>query len=192
MHMCNRRKDSISYCQNAQVGCMEKHCKPWRTHKSDPKINQTTIPDAMVSIDQIESLTPGFTLIGKGQPTLRHYCRATVFVDHASDFTYVHMNEALMTAELKQIAEQHGVKIQHYHCDNGHFADCAFVTDLHKAQQTIKFHGVGAHHQSGFTERCTQYITESTRTMLLHVRHLWPKTITANLWPQAMKHATNC
>ena len=146
----------------------------------------------MASIDQLESLTPGFTLIGKGQPTLRRYCGATVFVDHASGFTYVHMNEDLMTAEFKQIAEQHGVKIQHYHCDNGHFADCVFVTDVHKAQQTIKSHGVGAQHQSGIAERCTQYITESTRTMLLHVAHLWPKTITANLWPQAMKHATNC
>ena len=27
--------------------------------------------------------------------------------------------------------------------------------------------------------------------MLLHAAHHWPKTISAHLWPQAIKHATN-
>ena len=31
------------------------HRKPWRTHKIDPKIKPTTIPGAVVSIDQLES-----------------------------------------------------------------------------------------------------------------------------------------
>ena len=63
------------------------------------------------------------------------------------------MNEALMTPEtleakheFERIAEQHGIKIQHYLCDNGHFADHALVADVHKAQQTITFCSVGTHH----------------------------------------------
>ena len=78
-----------------------------------------------------------------------------VFVDHASNFTYIHLNEALMTVEsldakheFERIVEQHGVKIHHYHYDNGHFADCTFVANFCKAQQTIMFCGVGAHHQT--------------------------------------------
>ena len=53
-----------------------------------------------------------------------------VFLYHTSDFTYFHMNEPLMTTEMleamhefEKIAEQHGVKIQPYHCDNGCFSD---------------------------------------------------------------------
>ena len=42
----------------------------------------------------------------------------------------------------------------------------------------------------GGAERRIHDITESARTMLLHAAR-WPKTITSNLWPQALKHATN-
>ena len=31
------------------------HRKPWRTHKIDPKIKPSTVPGAVVSIDQLES-----------------------------------------------------------------------------------------------------------------------------------------
>ena len=89
------------------------------------------------------------------------------------------------------ITEQHAVRIRHYHCDNGRFPDCAFMDDVRKAGQTITFCGVGAHHQNGVAERHIRDITESARTMLLHATHRWPKTITSNLWPQALKNAMN-
>ena len=92
------------------------HRKPWRTHKIDPKIKPTTTPGAVVSIDQLESPVPGFVPIAKGQPTVRRYRGASVFVDHASDFTYVHMHQHLTTDEtidakhaFERLAEQHGV-----------------------------------------------------------------------------------
>ena len=75
------------------------HRKPWRTHKIDPKIKPTTVPGAVVSIDQLESPVLGFVPIAKGQPTVRRYRGALVFVDHASDFTYVHMHQHLTTDE---------------------------------------------------------------------------------------------
>ena len=46
------------------------HRKPWQTHKIDPKIKPSTIPGAVVSIDQLESPVPGFVPIAKGQPTV--------------------------------------------------------------------------------------------------------------------------
>ena len=47
-------------------------------------------------------------------------------------------------------------------------------------------------HQDGIAERCILDLAESTHTMLLHAAHRWPETIFSNLWPQALKHATNC
>ena len=174
------------------------HRKPWRTHKIDPKIKPTTIPWAVVSIDQLESPVPGFVPIAKGQPTVRRYRGASVFVNHASDFTYVHIHQHLTTDEtidakhaFERLAEQHGVGILHYHCDNGRFADKAFMDDVQGAHQTITFCGVGAHHQNGIAERRIRDITENARTSLLHAAHRWPKAIAANLWPQAIKHVVN-
>ena len=144
------------------------HRKPWRTHKIDPKIKPTTVLGAVVSIDQLESPVPGFVPIAKGQPTVRRYRGASVFVDHVSDFMYVHMHQHLTTDEtidakhaFERLAEQHGVRILHYHCDNGRFADKAFVDDVHAAHQTITFCSVGAHHQNGIAEWRIRDITKN-------------------------------
>ena len=116
--------------------------------------------------------------IAKGQPTLRKYHGASVFVDHASDFTYVHMHHHLTTNEtidakhaFEWLDEQHGVQIPHYHCDNGRLADKAFVDEVRMAHQTIAFRSVGAHHQNGVAERCIRNITKTARTSLLHSAH---------------------
>ena len=75
------------------------HKRPWRTHKIDPKIKPTTVPGAVVSVDQLESPVPGFVPIARGQPTTSRYRGASVFADHASGFTYVHLHQALTTQE---------------------------------------------------------------------------------------------
>ena len=128
----------------------------------------------------------------------KHHHGATAFVNHASDFTYMHLNQAHTMEEtldtkhaFQHVANQHGVHILHYHCDNGCFADCAFIQDIQKAHQTVSFGGVRAHHQNGIAERCICDITESVRMMFLHAAHRWPKTISTHLWPQVLKHATN-
>ena len=144
------------------------HKKPWRTHKVDAKIKPSIIPGAVVSIDQLESPIPGFVPIARGQPTTSRYSGASVFADHASGFTYVHLHQAMTTQEtidakhaFERIAEQHAVRVKHYHCNNGRFADRAFIDDVRKAGQTITFCGVGAHHQNGVAERRIRDITES-------------------------------
>ena len=128
------------------------HRKPWQMHKIDPKIKLSTVLGVVVSINQLESPVPGFVPIAKGQPTVRKYRGALVFVDHASDFTYVQMHQHLTMDEtidtkhaFECLAEQHGVQILHYHCNNGRFTDKAFVDDVWAAHQTITFCSIGAH-----------------------------------------------
>jgi hypothetical protein len=123
---------------------------------------------------------------------------ATIFVDHASDLSYVHLMEDLTVSSTLQakhafeaFAHANGVNIKHYHCDNGRFADASFKEDVATKGQTISFSGVGAHHQNGIAEHRIRNLTESARSMILHAIHHWPQAITANLWPQALKHACN-
>ena len=51
------------------------HRKPWHTHKIDPKIKPSTVPGAVVSINQLESPVPGFVPIAKGSPEAMAYAQ---------------------------------------------------------------------------------------------------------------------
>jgi hypothetical protein len=69
------------------------HRRPWqhkgiRNHK---KLRVATAPGQVVSVDQLVSPTPGFVPTHRGRPTTARYIGTTVFADHFSDFTYVHL-----------------------------------------------------------------------------------------------------
>ena len=152
----------------------------------------------MVSVDQLVSPTPGFVPTHRGQPTKARYVGATVFVDHFTDFTYVHLMiklDADSTVEAKQaferVANEHGVRIKHYHSDNGLFDTNVFRHAVSAAGQTLSFCGVNAHHQNGKAERRIRDITEGARTALLHAAHRWPEAIHPSLWPSALKNYVN-
>ena len=51
------------------------------------------------------------------------------------------------------------------------------------------FAGVNAHHQNGIAERRIRELQELTRTMLIFANRRWPKMVTANLWPYALRMA---
>jgi hypothetical protein len=64
----------------------------------------------VVSVDQLISTVPGLIAQIKGIPTRQRYHIATVFVDHASDYTFVHFqtdtgSDETLTA--KQEFERH-------------------------------------------------------------------------------------
>ena len=71
-------------CAGCMYGAMTK--RPWRTkaQQNKSKIKSVTRPGDCVSIDQLESPTPGFVAQLKGALTKKRYRAATVFVDHAS------------------------------------------------------------------------------------------------------------
>ena len=173
----------------------------WR-HKPSKKLRRKGLkaakrPGHTVSVDTMPSTSvPGLMPQLRGRPTTRRYKYATVFIDHYSDFTYAHLHESNTAEEVlagKLAFERHsfssGVKIRHYHCDNGVFADKDFITSCNNMQQTYSFCGVNAHHQNGVAERRIRDLRESARSMLLLAKHNWPTAISTHLWPFAIKYA---
>ena len=126
-------KARIPVCSGCEHGKVTRH--PWRTTGSRHKIlnNQVTQPGDCISVDQLESTVPGLVAQLKGIPTKTHYRAATIFIDHYSKLSYVHLQKSLTSEEMAQAkqafevyAKTHGVIIRHYHVDNGHFQDNAF------------------------------------------------------------------
>ena len=182
-------------CQACLYGKATK--KPWRTKPSQERIAKTaTQPGQCVSIDQLVSSTPGLIAQLRGSPTRKRYTAATVFVDQYSGLSFVHLQMTTNADEtvegklrFEQYARQHGVQVQHYHADNGVFADNKFKRAIQEAGQSLSFCGVNAHWQNGMAERRIKELQEMTRTMMLHAATRWPGAITANLWPLAMRMA---
>jgi hypothetical protein len=112
--------------------------------------------------------------------------------------SYVHLQKstnANETVEAKvafeRFANASGVKILHYHADNGVFADNKFKAHVASQNQTLTFCGVNAHFQNRLAKRRIRKLTKHARTMLIHEQKRWPSTITANLWPYALRQAND-
>ena len=192
----------LAKCRNIVCpACMygKQKRRPWRTKGSDPtqhKIKKATRPGQCVSVDQLESKTPGLVPQTSGILTKSRYRIATVFVDHYSDLDYVHLQESTSAEEtiegkrkFEQFMADRGVKVEHYHADNGVFASRAFRDEIAKCGQGLSFCGVGAHHQNGVAERRIQDLADAARASLAHAAHRNP-SVTANLWPYALRHAS--
>ena len=70
----------------------------------------------------------------KGRLTKKKYRYTTVFVDHFSDLNYIYFMYKITSEETKYSMkrfERHtagfNVRLEHYHCNNGRFADNAFI-----------------------------------------------------------------
>ena len=185
------------FCAACQNGKMTK--RPWRV-KGDNKgtAKTATHPGQIVSVDQLESTTPGFIAQLKGTLTQQRYKYATVFVDQFSRYTFVYLQKRITSQEtvmakhaFERSAEQRGVKITHYHADNGRFADNAFIQDCQANRQSLSYCGVNAHFQNGIAERRIRDLQERTRTSMLYAMNKWKKMVTINLWPYAMRHAND-
>ena len=81
--------------------------------------------------------------------TNKRIVASTIYVVHASDFSYVYHQTSMSSEEtlnsklaFEKFATSHGV---HYHADNERFKD---TRDIEDNNQTISFCGVEVHHQS--------------------------------------------
>ncbi len=171
---------------------------PWisKGAGSQSKIKVATKPWQVVSVDQLESPTPGLFAQLKGIPTRRQYKAVTIFVDHYSCLLHCHLQETHTSADtlkdkhaFEQFCGTHGVQVQHYHADNGRFADNAFINDMFLQKQEITYRGVNVHFQNGVAEKQIRDLKELTRTSLLHATAHWPKAISVHLWPYAIRPA---
>ena len=83
-----------------------------------------TAPGQVVSVDQLVIPTPGFIRNHHGVSMTQSYIRATLFVYHFSDFTYIHLMDKLYgesTVEekhiFKRIYKSHSVTMNNYHSE---------------------------------------------------------------------------
>ena len=135
--------------------------KPCKNESTSPiRKAHHNVPGACVSTDQLVSPVPGIIPQIKGKLMKAFYCGATVFVDHFSDYTYVHLMRDNFGASLleaksafEQLCGSFQVRVSGYHGDNGRYADAAFRQDIKDNNQRLTFCGVGSHHQNGITER---------------------------------------
>ena len=149
------------------------------------------------SIDQFVSKARGRLLhtYGKEDDSAK-YTGGTIYVDEASSMVFVQLQVSLDEAETlrgKHLVEREalncGIHVRTYRGDNGIFRSKGFLRDLEARGQTIKYSGVGAHHQNGVAERAIRTISECARTMLLHAMVHWPGAVSLELWPFAVDYA---
>ena len=144
-------------CQFGQA-----HRRPWRKEGkksgSIQRPEQTKLGDG-VSVDHTVSAQPGLIPQMSGFLTNHRLWGATTFVDHVSDYVYVHLmrylsltKTLLAKSAMENVMAQAGRTVKHYHADNGLFSDNGFIDAVNGKDQKITFCGVGAHHQNGIIE----------------------------------------
>ena len=133
------------FCAGYQYGKMMQ--RPWRVKGDTQHMTKiATQPGQVLSVDQLESPTSGFVSQLKGILTTQRYKYASIFVDQYSDLTLVFLQKRLTSEEtvlaketLERYASLKGVRIQHYHVDNGCFADKGFVNHCQVENQTLTY-----------------------------------------------------
>jgi hypothetical protein len=175
--------------------------RPWRNKESKHKqshIRRPAHPGEVVSVDQLESSVPGFIGQMTGRLTKQRIVGSTIFVDHASDLSYIYHQTSMTSEEtlksklaFERYALSHGVHIKHYHADNGRFKDTLFTRDIEEKGQTISYCGVGAHHQNGIAEKRIGDLQRTATALLLHAQRRWPDAINTHLWTYAIRAAND-
>jgi hypothetical protein len=157
-------------CAGCLFGSMTK--VPWHTkdqRDDDHSVFAATKPGECVSIDHMQLTEPGFYGQAKGALTKTCYRNATIFVDHFSRLKFVYLTTSNLTSAktidvkqaFKRFAAKHSVQTQHYHCNNGRFADSMFREACKAQHQKLTLRGVNAHFQNGIAEQAIRNLSES-------------------------------
>eukprot|EP00804_Cyclotella_cryptica_P029108 CCRYP_005282-RA/>CCRYP_005282-RA protein AED:0.23 eAED:0.21 QI:0/0/0/0.75/0/0/4/0/1154 len=154
-------------------------------------------PGDCMSCDHFISPVPGRVISSSGHSSSTNgYTCGTIYVDHCSTFLFI--NHQLTTSAsdtirgkllLEREAADVGVAIKGYHTDNGVFSSAAFRSHCDDLGQSLRFSGVGAHHQNGVAERAIQTVTNMARANMPHATLHWPDRSFIDLWPLAMNYA---
>ncbi len=194
---------TLLQCENAVPLCIEcqfgkAHRRPWRGKGKYGSIQreEEKKPGDGVSADQIVSAQPGLIPQMSGFLTSERLWGATTFVDHVSDYVYVHLMKSFTiedTMNAKKAFEKMftlaGREVKSYRVDNGRFADKQWQEDCSLHNQKLTYCGVGNHAQNGKIEAKNKYLTLTARTLLLHGMRMWPEAISTYFWPFAIKAA---
>jgi hypothetical protein len=121
-------------------------------------------PGDCISVDQLESNTPGLVPQTRSTLTKTTYQAATLFCDHASRFLRFTCHFSTGATEaicakwaFERDASLANVTIKKFRADNGIFNSSAWKSTCDALQQATLYCGVNAHHQNGIAERqiCT-------------------------------------
>ena len=64
-------------------------------------------PGDCVSVDQLESRTPGFIGVMREVVIKRRYTCSTIFINHVSDLSYIHMQKSLTVGRIQSLPNEH-------------------------------------------------------------------------------------
>ena len=171
-----------------------------RSIKAPHKRLQVTHPGQIVSMEQQVSPTPGLGAHMNGILATKIYKYATVFVDHFSIYSYMHLHQTASSEDAFErkhsfeiMTASYGIIVKQYYADNGIFRENAWVLYCQERANThLKtYSGVDTCHNNRLAERRTRYTQENSVAMMLHAQHKFPEAITTNLWPYALRHANN-
>lgn len=188
-------KVKMPMCASCQMAKATK--RQWR-HKSRNNYvpDKPVDPGEVVSVDQLVSPSPGLIAQMTGRLTTQRYKYATVYVDQATRWGFIHLQKTASANEtiegkrlFEQEALQRGIHIRGYHADNGVFRAHKWQQHCQERKQTLTFAGVNAHHTNGMAEKRIRDLQDLTRAQLIRANLGWSQCITANLWPYAMRLA---
>jgi hypothetical protein len=120
----------------------------------------------------------------------------TIFVDHFSRLSYIHLQDSTKGEEtllakraFEAYAASFGVVIANYHADNRRFAKRLFLDHAALNGQGVSLCGVNAHFQNRIAEKQIRDLTERACNSLLHAMNRWSSAVSINLWPYALRFA---
>ena len=114
----------------------KQHRKPWRSSKKRVQIrlDDETGPGMCASTSQLVSTQGGLLPQRSGKLMPARYVGATVFMDHFSDYVYVHLTRGFTTEATleakntwERLAGTHAIRIRSYRADNGRHSDPSFL-----------------------------------------------------------------
>jgi hypothetical protein len=147
-------------------------------------------PGDGVSVDQIISAQPGIIPQMADFLTSKQIWGCTTFVDHVSNYIYVHlMKDFTLTETLlaklafKILCARADHSVKYYQAGKGQLSDKEFLVTCNNLNQTIEFCGVGAHNQNGIVKYRNKQLTQTARVLLLHGMRMLPQTVDQMFWP---------
>ena len=166
-------KDKPPICACCHFG--QAHKRLWKTkgkHTNPIRYKDDVNPGNCVSIDNFFSVQPVLVPQISGYLTSDQIRGITLFVNHATDYTYGHLMRSLDLDEtlgtkkaFERLVGRLDNTVKRYHADNEGYDNNGFMVSLNTNNQTITFYGVGAHHHNGIFERRIWNVTEIARTI---------------------------
>jgi transposase InsO family protein len=202
MRLANTEDKDLPLCATCLYGKQRKNAVGnTTTTKKEDRVGalkkKILSPGQAVAVDHYNQSTPGRGPSLNPSETIKaKHIGGTIFVDLATGRikcyhqTSLNAHETLTSkSKYEQEARQYGVKVLHYHCDNGTFNARDFVNKIWEAGQSISFSGVGAKFQNAVAESAVRTTMFMARTMMLHAAIRWPEVYSPELWPFALSYA---